>query len=272
MTLWLRDEFLKTWEGQDVFAQVDALRGEEYRNVKSRRTLRFEFKGKGYFAKIHHGVGWSEIFKNLLALRLPILGAQNEWLAIRRLKELGIETMTAVGYGSKGRNPAARHSFILTEALDNTISLEDYCANWPQNPPSPQVKQELLRQLALTSKTLHDNGICHRDYYICHFLLHDEEKFTRGEIARAKLSLIDLHRALIRRNLNERWIIKDVAGLYFSALHIGLRRSDFFRFVRLYSGKTLKRAFSEDASFWQAVEKRAFALDEKVNPMSERKA
>lgn len=265
MTLWLRNEFARAWQGKDVFAVVDALQGEDFRNVKSRRTLRFEFQGRAYFAKIHHGVGWAEIFKNLLSFRLPILGAQNEWIAIRRLQELGIETMTAVGYGSKGYSPASMHSFILTEALDKTVSLEDYCAQWATKKPNVKIKLSLLRQLAATSKTLHDNGICHRDYYICHFLLHEAASFTRGEIDEPKLSLIDLHRALIHKNLNQRWVIKDVAGLYFSALHIGLSKRDFLRFVRLYSGKPLKRALVEDAPFWQAVQSKAEALDKKIN-------
>lgn len=265
MRLWLRDDFSQEWNSLNVFSQVDALEGEDFRNVKTRRTLRFEFQGKGFFAKIHHGVGWQEIFKNILSLKLPILGAENEWLAIKRLKELNIETMTAVGYGSQGLSPASRHSFILTEALDNTVSLEDYCANWSKNKPSFNNKLRLLRQIAATSKTLHENGICHRDYYICHFLLHDEEAFTAGDVEVPKLSLIDLHRALIHKNLNPRWIVKDIAGLYFSVMHIGLTPRDLLRFVRLYSGKNLRRALFEDASFWREVRRKAIALDAKIN-------
>lgn len=265
MTLWLRDDFQKAWKGLDAFSKADALEGEEFRNVKSRRTLRFEQQGIGYFAKVHHGVGWGEIFKNLLSFRLPILGAENEWHAIKRLQELGIETMTAVGYGTRGLSPASRHSFILTEALDDTVSLEDYCANWKTNKPLFSNKLLLLNQLAVTSKTLHENGICHRDYYICHFLLHDENAFTSGDVAKPKLSLIDLHRALIKTNLARRWVVKDVAGLYFSAMHIGLTQRDFMRFMRLYSGKSLRLTFAQDFAFWQEVGRKANALDAKIN-------
>ncbi|MDX1490926.1 MAG: lipopolysaccharide core heptose(I) kinase RfaP [Pseudohongiellaceae bacterium] len=265
MELWLREEFAKKWEGKDAFAKVDALEGEVFRNVKNRRTLRFEQDGKGYFAKIHHGVGWGEILKNLVSFRLPILGAENEWHAIAKLQKLGVATMTAVGYGNKGLNPATRHSFILTEALDDTVSLEDYCGKWPSSPPNFVEKIRLIRQVARTSKLLHENGVCHRDFYICHFLLHDAEAFSRGEILEPKLSLIDLHRALIHRKLHKRWIVKDVAGLYFSALHIGLSTRDFLRFAKLYSGKSLRQIQSEDGDFWTLVKKKAFALDAKIN-------
>ena len=166
----LRDDFAKAWQGKDPFAQVQALDGDIYRDVSGRRTLRFEFEGRRYFAKIHQGVGWAEIFKNLLVGKLPILGAANEWCAVAKLTECDIQTMTTVGFGTRGWNPAKRESFILTEALEDTISLEDFCADWAQNPPSKLVKQKLIDALARIARKMHGCGVCHRDFYICHFL------------------------------------------------------------------------------------------------------
>lgn len=263
MTLYLREDFALAWQGRDPFAEVDALQGQIYRNVKGRRTLQFEFEGRAYFAKIHHGIGWGEILKNLLTLRLPILGAENEWQAVARLTQLGVATMTAVAYGSRGWNPARRLSFIVTEALEHTISLEEYCARWVQQRPPLARKWQLVDALAGISRTLHQHGICHRDYYLCHFLLHDAAAFEAG--AQPRLSLIDLHRALIDNKLPRRWVIKDVAGLYFSALHVGLNRQDFLRFVKRYSGKSLREAFTKDAAFWNEVQRKAMQLDKKIN-------
>lgn len=261
----LRDDFAKAWEDKDPFVQVNALQGDVYRDVAGRRTLRFEFEGKRYFAKIHQGVGWGEIFKNLVVGKMPILGADNEWCAVARLHECNIKTMTAVGFASRGWNPATRQSFILTEALEGTISLEDYCANWVQSPPAVFVKRRLVKQLATISRTMHDNGVCHRDFYICHFLLHDAQAFTQCIQTQPQLSLIDLHRALHRRVLSQRWVVKDIAGLYFSALHIGLTQRDFLRFLRVYAGKPLRNALSEDINFWQQVSDRALQMDRKHN-------
>ena len=261
----LRDDFANAWAGQDPFSKVSELHGDVYRDVKGRRTLRFEFEHRRFFVKNHMGVGWGEIVKNLLTFKMPVLGAENEWCAIAKLRSLGLATMTAVGFGSRGWNPATRQSFILTEALEDTISLEDYCERWPQRAPSFAVKLRLIAELARISKVMHGNGVCHRDYYLCHFLLHDEASFSAEQITTPQLSLIDLHRALIRRKLPIRWVVKDVAGLYFSALHIGLNRHDFLRFVRLYSGKSLRESFSEDAQFWQQVQHRALQLDKKIN-------
>lgn len=265
MILTLRDDFARAWEGSDAFAQVDALEGTVYRNVKSRRTLRFEFEGNYYFAKAHHGVGWGEIIKNLITLKQPVLDAGNEWCAIRHLHDLGVRTMTAVGFGCRGINPATRHSFILTESLEDTISLEDYCAQWTKQRPVFSRKLRLLNAVAAISRAMHGAGMCHRDFYLCHFLLHEQECFEADRLTEPTLSLIDLHRALIHKQLPKRWIVKDVAGLYFSALHIGLTRQDFLRFARIYSGKSLRQTLTEDKDFWRQVHSKAMALDQKIN-------
>lgn len=64
--LFLDEPFRALWAGQDPFAAVEALEGEVFRELEGRRTLRTEVAGRGYFVKIHRGVGWAEIIKNLL--------------------------------------------------------------------------------------------------------------------------------------------------------------------------------------------------------------
>ena len=138
------DPFRTLWFGRVPFEAVEALQGDVFRELEARRTLRTEVAGCGYFVKIHRGVGWAEIFKNLLSLRLPILGAENEWLAIKRLEQLGVDTMHGVAFAQRGRNPASRHSFIVTEELAPTVSLEDFCRNWPAEPPPVAFKLSLI--------------------------------------------------------------------------------------------------------------------------------
>ena len=170
--IWLDPEFRRCVpEGVLAMDYLLSLQGEIYRQQPGRRTLRFQCDGRGYFLKAHEGVGWREIFKNLFSLRLPVIGARNEWRAIRRLDALGVDTMRLVGYGRKGLNPARQRSFVVTEELANTISLEDFCREWPTNPPPLTVKRALLNRVADMARTLHANGVNHRDFYICHFLL-----------------------------------------------------------------------------------------------------
>lgn len=245
----MRDElrlappFDTLWAGQDAFAVVDQLDGEVFRELDGRRTFRTEVEGRGYFVKIHRGVGWGEIVKNLISLRLPVLGAGNEWRAIRRLEELGVDTMRAVAYGRRGANPAREHSFIVTEELAPTVSLEDFCRDWPTQPPAPALKRALIRRVAAMVGAMHRGGVNHRDCYLCHFLLHLDPAPTAVAL---KLSVIDLHRAQIRGQTPRRWRDKDLAGLYFSALEIGLTQRDRLRFLRDYFGRPLHEVLRDE--------------------------
>lgn len=252
--IYLSDDLERLWRGQDPFTIVESIDGEVYREVKNRRTLRFELDGKSYFLKLHKGVGWGEIVKNLMQLRLPVLGAENEWAALNKLVELGVDTMAVAGYGTKGLNPASQQSFIITTDLTETVSLEDFCKDWPLQKPQLKLKYNLIRKVAQISRVLHQNNICHRDFYLCHFLLHIP---SLGGDLNPKLSLIDLHRALVKISLSQRWVDKDIVGLYFSALDIGLTRNDRYRFMRIYSGKSLRQCLQQDGSFWHRVHSRA---------------
>lgn len=257
MTLYLRHEFAEAWKDQDAFEAVDNLSGEIFREVRGRRTFRLEFGGRSYFVKIHRGAGWPEILKNLVSLRKPILGAKNEWLAINALTQLNIPTMTAAAYGEKGSNPARRYSFLITDELKPVQSLETVCAAWQTRRPLFVFKYRLLLEVARLSRLLHSNHICHRDLYLCHFLLRCAAGNEVDESQLPQLSLIDLHRALIRPAFMQRWIKKDISGLYSSALDIGLTRTDLCRFVKAYSGKPLREALNGDATFWQQVSRKA---------------
>ncbi|MCB1965536.1 MAG: lipopolysaccharide core heptose(I) kinase RfaP [Candidatus Accumulibacter sp.] len=243
--LFLDEPFRALWAGQDPFGAVEALEGEVFRELEGRRTLRTEVAGRGYFVKIHRGVGWAEIIKNLLSLRLPVLGAENEWRAIRRLSEIGVDSMRAVAFGLRGINPGRQHSFIVTEELAPTVSLEDYCLAWAKHPPAVRLKHALIRRVADMARKMHLAGVNHRDLYICHFLLHLDPAPTAD---RFRLSLIDLHRAQLRAKLPRRWRDKDLAALYFSALGIGLTRRDLLRFLGAYFAGPLRRTLREEAA------------------------
>lgn len=261
--IWLaRDFSAQLAEPWSDFGPVFRVSGEVYREPRgaNRRTLRFDLGGKGYFLKLHWGVGWREILKNLFSLRLPVLGASNEWRAIRRLDELGVETMSLAAYGQQGWNPAKLRSFVVTRELTNTLSLEDYCGDWENNPPPPVIKWQLIGRVAEMARRLHENGVNHRDFYICHFLLRQP---WEGDPEQLHLFLIDLHRAQLRSRTPRRWVIKDVGSLYFSAMEIGLKKRDLLRFVRQYRGCSLRQALEDNPGFWQQVEQRAAALSAK---------
>ena len=90
MKLVLTENFPLEWSDIDPFEAAQKMKGKIYREKEGRKTLRFEEKGKAYFLKYHNGVGWKEILKNLVQLRLPVTGASNEWNAINLLEKKDI--------------------------------------------------------------------------------------------------------------------------------------------------------------------------------------
>jgi heptose I phosphotransferase len=263
--LYLDKRFKEIWRSADPYKELETAEGKIYRKIKSRRTFQTTLNGKSYFVKMHLGVGWSEIFKNIFQLKIPVTSAKNEWNAIHKLEELEIATMKAVAYGKKGTNPANIKSFIVTEDLIDTTSLEDFCKDWATARPEFGLKIKLISEVAKVARVLHQNGVCHRDFYICHFLLH-KPSLSRTDIP--KLFIIDLHRALIKSKLGKRWIKKDISGIYYSAMNIGLTKRDLLRFMRYYSQKELRETLTIEAKFWKNVHQRARSMYKKLNVIS----
>lgn len=258
--LYLRDDLKSAWRGRDPFEVVWSLRGETFRAVASRRTIRFEEGGAAYFAKIHEGVGWGEIFKNLANGKAPVTGSGHEYAACLRLAEEGVRAPRVAAFGRLGGNPARERSFVVCDALEGYASLEDVTDGWATAPPPPAVRRRLVLALADLTRALHAAGVNHRDYYLCHVLA-DTEALARGEAA---LAVIDLHRAQLRRRTPRRWVLRDLAALLFSTLHLGLSRKDRFRFLARYTGLPLRDALARDPGLWRRVERRAGRLRDKA--------
>lgn len=240
-------------DSKHIFDTLMSLRGECFRQQKGRLTQRVKLGDKTYFIKQHTGVGWLEILKNLLQLRLPVISAKNEWQAIEKLQTLGVAVPAIAAYGERGCNPARKQSFILMQELTPVISLEDLGKTWVKTPPTFARKRQLIEAVARIARILHHNGLNHRDFYICHFLLDNESGLD-------KLYLIDLHRAQIRCLTPRRWIIKDLAGLYFSSKDSGLTQRDLYRFMQAYTGKTLRETLISDKNIWKKVSARGERL------------
>jgi heptose I phosphotransferase len=254
--IWLDEPFASLWKSRDVFREVQSIEGKIYRHKEGRKTLRFELDGRGYFLKWHSGVGWKEITKNLLQLRLPILGARDEFNAICKLALVGIDSMQAAGFGHRGLNPATQQSFLITKELTNVISLEDYCRNWKTQPPSLADKQALIKRVADIARRMHENGINHRDFYLCHFLMQrPASDAVQFDLNTAPIYLIDLHRAQVRSRVPKRWLIKDLGALLYSALDIGLTQQDVDLFVKKYDP-----SLKNDKHLCEQIKQRAAAI------------
>ena len=263
MKLFLAEPFASNWVDCDPFQAAFSLTGDTYRDMGDRCTTRFEFEGQAYFVKTHSGVGIGEILKNLIYLRVPVLGAENEYRAIERLSELGVETMTAAAFGRSGWNPASERSFLITEALEPTEPLDEYCSPEVLSDMGVSERRALVRRLAKISRTLHDSGVNHRDYYLCHFLLDTSDKYVDTPVSKRPIYLIDLHRVQMRNRTPSRWRHKDLSALYYSARRVGFDLRDVFCFIREYKQQSLQHALYEGQDLWNSIVREADKLHEK---------
>jgi heptose I phosphotransferase len=261
--IFLRDDFARYWAHKDPFDEIAALATPPVRAVARRKTLRFELGGSGFYAKVHGGVGWGEIVKNWMVGKRPVLDASNEYHAATALSDLGLDTLRVAAYGVRGKNPARRDSFLVTDEITGTVTLEAYTLPWREVPPQPLAKRALLSKVAEVARLMHTAGINHRDFYLCHLLLKDPESFSAGLVP--TLYLVDLHRAQRRRRVPRRWLIRDLAGLYYSTLDINLTRGDLLRFLSSYFQLPPRQIFARHSRLLNAIARRAAKLYAKAD-------
>lgn len=239
-----------------VFESIKQIQGVSVRKMSDRETIRFVNGDKTYYLKRHFGVGWWEIIKNLLQWRLPVLGATNEWKALEKLSALNIPSLQAVAYGIHGRNPARQESFIITDELSDVVQLDHFLQN---HSLSVQQKVSLIQKVAQIAREMHAAGINHRDFYLCHFMLKQPWEL----VSHPQVFIIDLHRAQIRPLVPERWLVKDLAGLYFSSMSLPISLRDRLRFLRFYYQKSLVDIVNQEQNFLSKVETKAKQLYKK---------
>jgi hypothetical protein len=241
------------------FLKID---GEVFKAFPSRRTLKFQRGGRTFFIKSHWGVGWKGIARKLLSFRVPVISAKTEWRAIGALERIGLKTMRIAAYGEEGINPATRKSFVVTDALHDTQSLEKWAPKFLGTEDFDEkikLKRAIIRKIAEIGRRLHTNGINHRDFYLCHLLL-DLSQENRLSPDNLTVYVIDLHRMQIRKRVPQRWAVKDIAGVFFSSMDLGLTSTDLFRFMQHYRNESLRNIVRSDKAFWSKVLTRAVRL------------
>lgn len=257
------DEHLRAHVPKETaFDWLMNVEGKVHRAVKNRRTVEFELGGQRYFIKAHRGVGWREVLKNVLYGRAPIVSAEPEWRAIEALHAAGVATPVVAGKGLRGQGPAQLESFVVMQALAGMISLEDMAKDWRGVNGRTRVllKRALIQRIAEIARVMHGGGLNHRDFYLCHFLVRDRDwpKWTPKDPL--ELVLIDLHRVQRREAVPERWLVKDLGGLLFSAFDAGITKRDLLRFIAAYRQEPWREVLTREELFWRKVRSNAVRL------------
>ena len=236
--------------GLTTFAAFGRLEpAETVRDVDRRVTARYELPTtdgpRRFYLKRHGRPPAREFVKPLLRLTKPVLGARPEWDALLRFHAAEIPTMTPVAFGEGGGE-----SFVMTEALEDCDRV-DLWADDRRGDHAPTVRRDrraLTAAVARIARTMHAAGMHHQDFYLCHLLK------PRGGGPGA-VRLIDLGRVRSHAALPDRWRVKDLAQLYYSA--DAIPRAEQVRFLRAYLGRPLEPG---DRALIRRVRRKAAAI------------
>jgi heptose I phosphotransferase len=157
--------------------------------------------------------------------------ARRDFETARSLAGLGIAVPEPLAWGWAHIPNAGKRSFILSRAVPGEAV--DAAVAQPSFSPDPvqafRKKQELVHELGLLIRKFHELGWCHRDFYLCHV-------FVSWLTGKPHFSIIDLQRAFRPRWRVDRWRVKDLAQLNYSAKAEHFTRAMRLRFARAYFG------------------------------------
>jgi hypothetical protein len=150
---------------------------------------------------------------------------------INRLAEAGINTPKVVSYGQQKGLFFEKRSFIITEKIPKAESLEQRlpsCFTDTGTTENLKLRRNFITKLADFIRRFHETSYRHRDLYFSHIFYSDNGDFY----------LIDLARAFKPIILRQRFKIKDLAQLYYSAPAGYFSNTDRLRFYLCYIGRS----------------------------------
>ncbi len=173
----------------------------------------------------------------------PIREQLRNWLSRRRkssmryeldsankLTAAGIKTARIISYAEQWGLLFEKRSFIMTEKIPAAEALERKLPDFfSLAPTAANLKQRraFIYELARFTQKFHQTGLRHRDFYFSHIFYSRDGSFY----------LIDLQRVFRPVIFAERFRVKDIAQLYYSAPGRHFSATDRLRFYLSYSGK-----------------------------------
>ncbi|MCD6340251.1 MAG: hypothetical protein J7M29_12835 [Verrucomicrobia bacterium] len=241
--------------GLTAMSAVMALSGEMMRSVPGRSTVRVTLprpEGSlwtGYLKRytpeyLSAGRRWLR--------RMGWPAAQDEagieWRAIHDLRARGFATAEPVALGQEREGGIVTRSFLLTAEIAGGVAGHEYAPGLA----APDRKR-LLQEVAELTRRFHRAGFVHQDYYLNHIFA------VPGSEGGERLFLIDLQRVFRPRWFRERWIVKDLAQLAYTARLAGASRSELLRFYLAYAGRGSLAA--ADKRRWRWIARRVRRLE-----------
>jgi tRNA A-37 threonylcarbamoyl transferase component Bud32 len=152
----------KQWLGTpaaEAFSSLDkvfALTGETAASDSESLTFRLEIDGSGYYVKRYHT---TKGLRSWLGRARIHLEARNQlWF-----NELKLPAARVVAYGQERILSKTTRGALITAAVENTTDLASLATHQPHYLSSKPWVAQILAQLAMITRTLHDQQFCHND-------------------------------------------------------------------------------------------------------------
>ncbi|MCJ7693086.1 MAG: lipopolysaccharide heptosyltransferase II [Sedimentisphaerales bacterium] len=168
--------------------------------------------------------------KNCLSYRQIIPLALSDFNTTEKLSAANINVPKVIAYGCQKGFFLEKRSFIITEKIPDAESLEKKLPEYFDAPPTSEnlkLRENFIKQLAKFIKKFHQTGFRHRDLYLCHIFHANTGQFY----------LIDLARAFKPLLFTNRFKIKDIAQLHYSAPAKYFSKTDRMHFYLAYTDR-----------------------------------
>jgi hypothetical protein len=235
---------------EDVFAFKDGINLAKKDLAQFRSRVQFQTDNpKGiFFLKRYDKPPLIVQIKNWLSAKSRKSCAWFDYGVCEELAGLGIRTAKVVSYGEQFGIVCEKRSFCITEKIPQAQSLEKElppCFSLPERNVNAGLRKEFIKNLALFIRRFHEAGFRHRDLYLSHIFYNDGGSFF----------LIDLARTFKPMLFKERYRIKDIAQLYYSAPGSIVTKTDRLRFYCYLTG--CEKIHKRDKKFIKKVYKKA---------------
>ena len=217
--------------------------------ARFRSRIRFEINSPSatLFLKRYNKPPITVQLKNWLSHRKRISCSLCDVEPTVQLATAGINTPKTICFGQQWGVLFEKRSFSITEKIPDAESLEkklpDYF-NGTATAEKVELRKDFIARLAGFVKKFHETGYRHRDLYFSHIFYNSSGQFY----------LIDLARVFKPRVFSERFRIKDIAQLFYSAPGKYFSHTDRLRFyLALYERKKLTK---KDKAFIKKVVKK----------------
>ena len=208
-------------DAEAVFSDPDI---KVWRSIPERENCTLDAMLDGREIRLH--------IKRYRATRRSHTPADEESQGIQALLAHEIPTVSLVGWG----RVADGRSFVITEDLTEFQPADKLIETGFSF-------DRLLSPTADLAAKLHSSGLHHRDLYLCHF-------FVKGDGEDLEVRLIDAARVRpLPRWLKKRWIVKDLAQFWYSAVQLGVPREQMVQWLNRYGSAGLLRAIERKVSW-----------------------